>query len=78
MYGTDNDFSSDDEGVHIPENSLRLTNEHFDLLQSTVSWNSSSQYKQAVDVIEHIVLKIFMHKLRVASHLEIKFMVHVL
>ena len=34
QYGTDNDLitSPNDEGVHIPENSLRLTDEHFHLL----------------------------------------------
>ena len=63
-YGTEDDLvisSPDDEGVHVPENCLTLTDEHFEELQRGVDWNSASQnygielYEQAVGVIEQMI-----------------------
>ncbi len=65
MYGSDDGIVvsavDNEEGVHIPENSLRLRNEDFQLTLAEVYLRSTSQnygiklYEQTVAAIERII-----------------------
>ncbi len=64
-YGSDDGIVvsavDNEEGVHIPENSLRLRDEHFQLILAEVDQRSASQnygielYEQTVATIERII-----------------------
>ncbi len=61
LYGSADGIVDNEEGVHIPENSLRLRNEDFQLMLVEVDLRSTSQnygmelYEQTVTAIERII-----------------------